>query len=112
MSEPRLKSGFWVKAQLRLCDLAFLPCVVVKRGDEDAGQILIKINRLNKGCQLLAKRYTDDGGRAWTVVAGDDEQACDAYIFRESNMDADLWVLEIEDLNGTYQPDGQEPLLE
>lgn len=112
MSEPRLKSGFWVKAQLRLCDQSFLPCVVAKRGDEDAGQILIKINRLSKGCQLLAKRYSDDGGRAWTVVAGNDEKACDAYVFRESDRDADLWVLEIEDLNGTYKPDGQEPLLE
>jgi len=37
MSEPRLKSEIWVKAQLRLCDVTFLPCVVARRGDADAG---------------------------------------------------------------------------
>lgn len=45
MSEPRLKSEIWVKAQLRLCDIAFLPCVVARRGDADAGQVLVKVNR-------------------------------------------------------------------
>jgi len=112
MSEPRLKSGIWIKAQLRLCDLALLPCVVAKRGDADAGQVLIKVNRFGRGCELLAQRYTDDGGRAWTVIADGNEAACDAYISRESNVDCDLWVLDIEDPGGTYKPDGQEPLRE
>ena len=111
MSEPRLKSEIWVKAQLRLCDLAFLPCVVARRGDADAGQVLVKVNRLDRGCELLARRYTDDGGRAWTVVAqGEDEAACDAYIAREADMDPDLWVLDIEDPQGKYRPDGEDPL--
>jgi len=112
MSEPRLKSGIWIKAQLRLCDQAFLPCVVAKRGDADAGQILLKMNRLDQGCELLARRYTDDGDRAWTVVVDGDEKACDAYVSRESDIDPDLWVLEIEDVNQSYKPDGQEPLRE
>lgn len=110
MSEPRLKSEIWVKAQLRLCDLTFLPCVVARRGDADAGQVLIKLNRLSLGCELLARRYTDEGARAWTVVAGEDEAACDAYIEREADMDPDLWVLDIEDPHGKYLPDGQTPL--
>lgn len=39
MDEPRLKSEIWIKAQLRLCNQAFLPVVVARRGDRDAGQI-------------------------------------------------------------------------
>lgn len=110
MSEPRLKSEIWVKAQLRLCDLTCLACVVARRGDADAGQVLVKVNRLGQGCELLARRYSEADMRAWTVVAGPDEAACDAYIEREANMDPDLWVLDIEDPQGTYLPDGQIPL--
>jgi len=113
MSEPRLKSEIWIKAQLRLCDLACLPCVVVRRGDADAGQVLIKVNRLGRGCELLARRYANTGGRVWTLVAGEDgpggEMLCDAYITQEADIDPDLWVLEIEDPDGRYQPDGQAP---
>ena len=110
MSEPRLKSEIWIKAQLRLCDVTCLPCVVARRGDADAGQVLVKVNRLDQGCELLARRYSDAGTRAWTVVAGPDEVGCDAYIEREANMDPDLWVLDIEDPQGTYLPDGQTPI--
>lgn len=114
MSEPRLKTEFWIKAQLRLCDQALLPVVVVRRGDQDAGQVLIKHNRLGRGCEVLARRFTAEGDRVWMVVAGGDdvhsEKACDDYIAREHDIDPDLWVLEIEDVEGAYKPDGQEPL--
>jgi len=114
MTQMRLKTEFWVKAQLRLCDQSFLPAVVVRRGDRDAGQVLIKLNRLGRGCELLGRRFTAEGERAWMVVAGGDgadaEQACDGYIARELDIDMDLWVIEIEDPQGTFQPDGQVPL--
>lgn len=114
MSEPRLKTEIWIKAQVRLCDQACLAAVVVRRGDVDAGQVLIKRNRLGRGCELLARRFTVDGARAWMVVVGGDgadaEHDCDAYIARESDIDPDLWVLEVEDPDGAYLPDGQEPV--
>lgn len=114
MTEPRVKSELWVKAQLRLCDMAFLPAVVARRGDPDAGLVLIKVNRLGRGCELLGRRFNDDGERVWTVIAGglepDAEPSCDAYIARELQIDTDLWVIEIEDVQGQYKPDGQEPL--
>lgn len=114
MDQPRLKSEIWIKAQLRLCDQAFLPAVVVRRGDRDAGQVLIKHNRLGQGCELLARRFDAEGGRVWMVVAGGvdpgAEASCDAYVERELNIDTDLWLIEIEDPQGHYKPDGQDPL--
>lgn len=114
MTEMRLKTEFWVKAQLRLCNQSLLPAVVVRRGDRDAGQVLIKVNRLGRGCELLGRRFSTDGERVWMVVAGGEaagaEQACDGYIARELDIDTDLWVIEIEDMDGIYRPDGQEPL--
>jgi len=114
MSEMRLKTEFWVKAQLRSCNQSLLPAVVVRRGDRDAGQVLIKVNRLGRGCELLGRRFSADGERVWMVVAGgaaaDAELACDGYVARELDIDTDLWVIEIEDMDGTYRPDGQDPL--
>jgi len=109
MSTPRLKSGLWVKAQLRLCDLNFLSCVVVQKGDEDAGQILVKINNLSGHCRVLAERYDDGMEKMWAVVNSGDERAVDSYIAQESSFDPDLWVIEIEDPKGLYKPDGQSP---
>lgn len=113
MSELRLKTGIWIKAQLRLCDQAFLPVVIMRRGDEDAGQVLIKHNRLGRGCFLLARRFNMEGERIWSIVAGGEdiqaERDCDAYIEREIDIDPDLWVMEVEDTEGVYMPDGQNP---
>ncbi len=112
MCEPRLKTEIWVKAQLRICDGLMLPVVVVRRGDADAGQVLLKRNRLDGGCDLLARRFDANGARVWMAVVRGLEAACDAYVARESNIDPDLWVLEVEDPENRYLPDGQEPLFD
>lgn len=109
MSEPRLKSEFWVKAQLRLCDQNLMPAVVARRGDSDAGQVLVKRIGAAGRCELLARRFNVDGARVWMVVADGGEGACDAYVAREADIDPDLWVIEVEDPHGRYLPDGQQP---
>ncbi len=110
MSEARLKSELWVKAQLRLCDINLIPAVVSRRGDADAGQVLVKVVKSRTQCELLARRFDDDGNRAWTVVIDGLESDCDAYIEREADIDPDLWVLEVEDPQGRYLPDETQPL--
>jgi len=109
MSEPRLKSELWIKAQLRLCDLHCMPAVIARRGDVDAGQILIKVMKSRTRCDLLARRFDAQGRRAWVILVQGAESDCDAYIAREADIDPDLWVLEIEDTRGLYKPDGEEP---
>lgn len=109
MSEARLKSEFWLKAQLRLCDQNCMPAVIARRGDADAGQVLVKVIQSMHACEVLAQRYDDDAQRVWTVVSSGAERDCDAYIAREADVDPDLWVLEIEDPKGQYRPDGEEP---
>ena len=109
MSE-RLKSELWVQAQIRLCDLNFIPAAVVRRGDPDAGQILLKLNRLEGGCEVLTP-FTDlDGNAGWMRAMGTTpvaEQDADEYISRQVGRDPDIWVLEIEDRDGRYTVDGK-----
>ena len=110
MTEPRLKTELWVQAQVRICDLQFLPIVVRRRGDPDAGAILLRLLR-DRGQSLLLKRIAGSGGMpAWMAVGGTgaiDEPAAEAYIAREAGRDDDLWVVEIDDPKERYVLDGR-----
>jgi hypothetical protein len=109
MDDARLKTGLWIKAQIRLCDIGSIPAVVVQRGDADAGAVLLKINRLADGCEVLTRFRGLDGELGWLRATGPDpveEREADDYVRRQIERDPDLWVLEIEDPKGLYQLDG------
>ena len=98
MSEPRVKAGLWVSMALRLADRAGRPGVVVRRGDPDAGGVLLVL-RGRAGVAVLSQVRAANGEAAWmraTGVAAVDEAAADAYVARQLKFDPDLWVLEFE----------------
>jgi hypothetical protein len=106
----RLRAGFWISAQVHLCDQAFIPVAILHKGDPDAGAILLKLNRLSKGCQVLTQVRNINGAPAWMPGMGEayvSEQDADSYIERQRSRDPDLWVLEIEDPNNRYKLDGE-----
>ncbi len=101
--EPRLKTSLIVQAALRVSTQNAIPMVVTRRGDRDAGSILVKINRLDLGCVVLVQTRTPNGELAWLKATGDqpvEEQTAEAYIARQIKRDPDLWVIEIEDRAG------------
>jgi hypothetical protein len=103
----RLKSEIWVKAYLRRCAGQGVPVVVVRRGDEDAGVIFVKIACLD-GTALLygpapAGIAHAEGDRRWALAMGAAPEAdVDARLARERDMDPDLWIVEIEDRQGRH----------
>ena len=110
MEKDRLRSGFWISAQVHLCDQSFIPVAVLHKGDPDAGAILLKINRLAAGCEVLTQARNMDGTLAWMRGTGEtlvNEEDADAYIDRQRGRDPDLWVLEIEDPDRRYDLDGE-----
>ena len=101
----RLKSGIWVRALIRRCQAAGGAAFVVRKGDESAGSILVKVNRLGAGCTVFAPTTGGDGERRWLGGTGAEpvsEQSADAYIERQARYDPDLWVIEIEDRDGRH----------
>jgi GMP synthase (glutamine-hydrolysing) len=96
----RLKTRFQVQAAVRAGTVQNIPVMVARRGDEDAGVILLKLNRSDLGCEVLAQTRSGGGELAWQRVTGPapvPEAEADAYIARAVTRDPDLWVIEIED---------------
>jgi hypothetical protein len=98
MSEPRLKAGLWVQMALRMGDLAGHAPVMTRRGDADAGGVLVVL-RGRAGWSVLVQVRRADGSAAWmrgTGVAPVDEATAEAYVKRQIASDPDLWVIEFE----------------
>ena len=108
MTEPRLRTNLWISAQIRLCDLAFIPAVVARRGDSDAGQVIVLRNFLNGTFELFVRTTDLNGFPAWRRVSGPDpvnNEAVEKIIGREAEFDPDVWVLEVEDRDSKYKLD-------
>ncbi len=98
MAEPRVKAGLWVQAALRLGNAAGRYGAVLRRGDQDAGGVLVVL-RGSGGLQVLSQVRAANGEMGWlraTGAAAVDQEAADAYVARQVRVDPDLWVLEFE----------------
>lgn len=95
---PRVKAGLWVSMALRLGDRDGRPGMVLRRGDADAGGILVVLHG-REGVVVLSQMRAADGAAAWlrgTGPAPVEQEAADSYIARQLRFDPDLWVLEFE----------------
>lgn len=103
--DARLKTEIWVGALIRRCAAENVPAVVVRHGDDQAGTVLVKVNRLDGTCMVYAPNWAPDGARQWLKSTGESpvaDAAADAYIERQRAVDPDIWVVEIEDRAGRH----------
>lgn len=107
--ETRVKTQIWVQAFLRRTEADGFSAVLIQRGDTDAGAVLVKVNRFGGGCTVFTQVRDDAGQPAWLAGTGGEpvqEADADAYVARQRQYDADLWVIEVEDPKGCYGLDG------
>jgi hypothetical protein len=98
MSEPRIKAGLWVAAALRLGTADNKPGMVIRKGDPDAGGVVV-IMRGRTGNMVLTQFREAGGALAWLRATGDTpvtEEATEAYVKKQLGYDSDLWVIEFD----------------
>jgi hypothetical protein len=108
----RLKSGIWVAAYLRRCQVEGAFAAVRRRGAEEAGAIFIIINRLDGTATLYgpapqsAFEEAQPSDRMFNTVLGGaapaPEADVDARLKREVSFDPDVWIVEVEDRAGRH----------
>lgn len=104
----RLKSSIWISAYIRRCGQSHAPVMVVRRGEDAAGAIYIKVNRLDGTATILAPApqaaFSDHPeSRKWMPLRDGvamPEPDADKILAREMSFDPDIWILEIEDRKG------------
>jgi hypothetical protein len=104
--EPRIKTGILVDAGFRHCERLLLTAVLRRRGDADAGALLIKVSRLDGTAAIFSRAQSFDGGTEWRRSTGDgwiSEEEAEKRLESEIRYDPDLWIIEVEN------PDGRNP---
>jgi len=110
-SRMRLKSGIWVAAYLRRCQIEGAAAVLRRRGAEEAGAIFIKVSRLDGSADLYgpAPQAAFDEARpserAFSLAIKNlplPEADIESYLVRQLRFDPDLWIVEVEDRAGRH----------
>lgn len=96
-----------VSTALRYAAAELIDCVLVRRGDADAGAIFLHIDALDGRHKLLARTLDFDGNYTWrSIMTGAKDGADDGWVDadalrarldREIEMDPDAFVLEVAD---------------
>jgi hypothetical protein len=102
----QLKTEFWVQALIRRAEIGGAFGGIVRKGDTDAGAVLVKVASLDGRARLYAPAQDNEGERIWLDLSigalGDAEPDVDAYARKRAHNDPDLWIVEIEDRHGRH----------
>jgi hypothetical protein len=110
-SPPRLKAGIFVRALTRRAEVAGASAFVVRMGSEEAGAVILRVNRLDGTCLVLNQARDGKGDLVWAQPLGGwtSEGRAQEWCVRQVTFDPDLWIVEIEDRQGRAFVD--EPIL-
>lgn len=101
--EPRLPAGLEVSALIRRVQSEGGFGVVVRKGEPEAGTILVLLTENGGNSRVYERMPQLDGTRAWHCSRRQDPQDSadfDAYLTRRGEQDGDLWIVELDIANG------------
>ena len=100
----RLPSRLWIEALVRRAQLSGASAFIVQHGDDDRGDVLLKVARLDGTAAAYLPSTNLEGERVFLNLeiqgVGPDEASVDDYVGRAKSRDSDLWIVEIEDKEG------------
>ncbi|MET0183325.1 MAG: DUF1491 family protein [Caulobacterales bacterium] len=101
-----LKTDIWAGALIRRAEIGGAFAAVSRKGDIDAGDVLVKVATLDGKAMLYATALGMDGETVFLDLSagalGNEEAAVDEAIAKRRARDPDLWVIEIEDRAGRH----------
>lgn len=101
MSEARVRSAIWVAAYVRRCHASGCPAFVTRKGDPDAGAILVAIDRLDGAQRLYGRERNATGALVFAPLTDwVDPPAFQAAIDKQTRFDADIWLIAVESRSG------------
>ena len=104
----RLKTEIWVAAWIRICAAAGASAYLRRRGNAEAGAIILKVDWLDGNSAVYGPALQGDYGagmlerkfrrlhRALVIPSADAE----TLLIREQSFDPDVWIVEVEDRQG------------
>ena len=90
---PRLSARVWTSALLRRVHAAGGFGVVLHRGDDVGGSVVI-VHRHGRLLRALQRRLGAEGSYQWSVAAT--QESVDAWVAKQRGYDPDLWVIELD----------------
>jgi hypothetical protein len=105
----RLKSGMWVAAYIRRCQIEGAQAMLRRRGADEAGAVFIKVSRLDGTADVFGpapqtafdEARPSDRAFIRTLKAEPATEAdAEAYLARQIKYDPDIWIVEVEDRAG------------
>mgnify|MGYP001159568952 FL=1 len=97
----RLNSSFWVQAYIKRLNLMGVSAFVVSHGDDTAGAIIVKVNKLNGDAILFERSFSlEKNISQWSKCETGGEKELDELLSRHLSRDSDLWIVEIESPKG------------
>ena len=101
-----LKTEVWASALILRASIAGAFAAVGRKGDTDAGAVLVKVATLDGRARLYAPARNGEGERIWLDLSagplGENEADVDLYVTKRVTTDPDLWVIEVEDKHGRH----------
>ena len=98
-----LSADLWVGALLRRVEQAGSFAYVARKGDARYGSVIVKVVNLRTREACVLREATKGDETVWMKPTSSlTESDLDAYIARQIQYDPDLWVVEIEDVEGRH----------
>ena len=94
----RLTASFRVSAMRRFVDQQGGFAVILKRGDEMSGDIMLILLERGENAELFSRQLGADGEYRWgpVLIKNQENQYIKEYIARAIARDPDLWVIELD----------------
>lgn len=99
----RLPAHLEIGALIRLAQMHGGFASVLHKGERDAGTILLVLTERGTDPRLFERLPDPDGTRNWHLRAIqdiDNKDILDTYLSRRTNQDPDLWIVELDIVNG------------